>query len=114
MTSAAARGSPHCGRRSPTGRPGVRSRTTASPGPWRTWPCSNERWWPMRAMRILKALVLGLAVALVAARAPGDGPAVGLKLEKAGAKYTWAQVSSWLDREHFAVGRWDGTITLFR
>jgi hypothetical protein len=66
----------------------------------------------MRALRTLRALAL-VVVLVAAARATGDGPR-GLKVDKAGETYTWAQVSAWLDRENFVVGRWDGTITLFR
>jgi len=36
------------------------------------------------------------------------------KLEKVGSTYTWAQAASWLSLNQFAVGRWDGTVTLFR
>jgi hypothetical protein len=30
-----------------------------------------------------------------------------------GVTYTMAQTAAWLDDEHFAVGRWDGTMSLF-
>ena len=63
----------------------------------------------MKTKLRLLAFVLGLAC-FVPALARADEP----KLEKVGATYTWAQVASWLSQDRVAVGRWDGTITVFR
>ena len=45
-----------------------------------------------------------------AARASVQG---GLPLTQHGTTYNLAQVVRWLDAEHFAVGRWDGTLSVF-
>lgn len=40
---------------------------------------------------------------------PGDGAG----LERLGTTYAMAQEVRWIDRDTFAIGRWDGTLTLF-
>jgi hypothetical protein len=37
-----------------------------------------------------------------------------LPIQADGATYSMAQEAAWLDGEHFAVGRWDGSLTVFR
>lgn len=37
-----------------------------------------------------------------------------IQLKPVGTTYARAQVATWLDDLHFAVGRWDGTLTIFR
>jgi hypothetical protein len=36
------------------------------------------------------------------------------QLKSVGTTYARAQVATWLDDSHFAVGRWDGTLSIFR
>lgn len=63
----------------------------------------------MHARRPL-AILLGLLLhAAVAARAGASG-----ELLEAGHTYNQAQTLRWIDAERFAVGRWDGSLTLFR
>lgn len=38
----------------------------------------------------------------------------GLPILQDGATYSMAQETAWLDAEHFAVGRWDGSLSIFR
>ncbi|GHH65299.1 hypothetical protein GCM10017673_09150 [Streptosporangium violaceochromogenes] len=40
--------------------------------------------------------------------------ATALPITPNGTTYEMAQTLSWLDSEHFAVGRWDGSMTIFR
>lgn len=60
-------------------------------------------------------LLLGLAIAGATAVPPAEasGPSVQV-LAPAGATYNRAQVLDWIDEAHFAVGRWDGTVSIFR
>jgi hypothetical protein len=37
-----------------------------------------------------------------------------LPIQQDGATYSMAQETAWLDAEHFAVGRWDGSLSIFR
>lgn len=37
-----------------------------------------------------------------------------LPIRQDGATYSMAQEAAWLDAEHFAVGRWDGSLSVFR
>jgi len=37
-----------------------------------------------------------------------------LPIQEDGATYSMAQEAAWLDAEHFAVGRWDGSLSIFR
>ena len=39
--------------------------------------------------------------------------AAGLPMTNAGTTYTMAQVTSWVDQSHYAVGRWDGSLSIF-
>jgi hypothetical protein len=41
------------------------------------------------------------------------GRAAGLPITELGTTYNLAQVTRWLDDTHFAVGRWDGTMSVF-
>lgn len=45
--------------------------------------------------------------------APGAQEPGGLPIMEDGATYTMAQEAIWLDGQHFAVGRWDGTLSIF-
>ncbi|MDP3746691.1 MAG: hypothetical protein Q8Q88_06535 [Phenylobacterium sp.] len=40
-------------------------------------------------------------------------PRAGLPLTPLGATYSMTQEASWIDADHFAVGRWDGSLSLF-
>lgn len=50
----------------------------------------------------------------VSARRAGTKTPADLPLQFNGATYAMAQAAEWLDREHVAVGRWDGTLSVFR
>lgn len=41
-------------------------------------------------------------------------PATALPITPNGTTYEMTQTLAWLDSEHFAVGRWDGSMTIFR
>lgn len=43
----------------------------------------------------------------------GSAPPSSIPLVHDGATYSMAQEARWLDRDHFAVGRWDGTLSIF-
>lgn len=60
-------------------------------------------------LKVLVCLVLSLSISQVTA---ADRPAQ--TLQQIGTTPLFAQVLSWSDSSHFAVGRWDGTISLFR
>jgi hypothetical protein len=49
----------------------------------------------------------------LAALSVGPGAAAGLPLQAAGTTYTMAQEAIFIDERHYAVGRWDGTLSLF-
>src|SRR5437667_11597509 len=38
----------------------------------------------------------------------------GMPLKDAGTIYSMAQEVRWLDEDHFAIGRWDGSLTIFK
>src|SRR5687767_7150800 len=38
----------------------------------------------------------------------------GFPIKQDGVRYTMAQEVTWLDEHYFAVGRWDGTLNIFR
>jgi hypothetical protein len=44
---------------------------------------------------------------------PGGVSPVTLPITADGVTYTMAQETTWLDRQHFAVGRWDGSLGIF-
>lgn len=44
----------------------------------------------------------------------GAAAPTALPIQQDGATYSMAQEVSWLDDEHFAVGRWDGSLSVFR
>jgi len=44
----------------------------------------------------------------------GAAPPPELPIASAGTTYTSAQEANWIDRDYFAVGRWDGSLTLFK
>lgn len=44
---------------------------------------------------------------------PGALAPTALPLKADGATFTMAQESAWLDQKHFAVGRWDGSLSIF-
>jgi hypothetical protein len=45
---------------------------------------------------------------------PADArPATTLPIEDNGATFSMAQDTRWLDADHFAVGRWDGSLDVF-
>jgi len=46
--------------------------------------------------------------------ASGAAAPTSLPIQQDGATYSMAQEASWLDAEHFAVGRWDGSLSIFR
>lgn len=46
-------------------------------------------------------------------RALDKAAAPQLPIQRLGTTYTMAQAVSWVDFEHFAVGRWDGTLSIF-
>ncbi|TPK95304.1 MULTISPECIES: WD40 repeat domain-containing protein [unclassified Mesorhizobium] len=62
----------------------------------------------MAKWRICLITILGLTFPVAAADRPAQ------TLQPAGTTVLFAQVLDWLDDRHFAVGRWDGSITLFR
>lgn len=45
---------------------------------------------------------------------PGSKVPETLPIQQQGTTYTMAQELKWLDMEHFAVGRWDGSMSIFR
>lgn len=45
---------------------------------------------------------------------PGALVPTSLPIQQDGATYAMAQETAWLDSEHFAVGRWDGSLSIFR
>lgn len=47
------------------------------------------------------------------ALAAGSAPAATLPINDAGTTYTMAQEASWIDARHYAVGRWDGSLSVF-
>jgi WD40 repeat protein len=51
--------------------------------------------------------------ALLAARPEAAEAAAAIPITQNGTTYNYAQVVRWLDRERFAVGRWDGTMSIF-
>jgi len=63
----------------------------------------------MRAKRRIAALLICFCCLAIPPAIAGEP-----KLEKLGSTYDLAQVASWLTRDRFAIGRWDGTITVFR
>lgn len=58
------------------------------------------------------ALLLCVSVAAAPSAGAADLPA--LTITPAGATYNRAQVLDWIDDTHFAVGRWDGSVSIFR
>jgi WD40 repeat protein len=50
----------------------------------------------------------GVSFLAPGAVAPGDIP-----INEGGATYSMAQEAQWLDDDHFAVGRWDGSLSVF-
>lgn len=44
----------------------------------------------------------------------GVAPSAGLPIASSGATYVMAQELAWLDASHFAVGRWDGSMSIFQ
>jgi hypothetical protein len=44
----------------------------------------------------------------------GAAAPTSLPIQQDGATYSMAQEAAWLDAEHFAVGRWDGSLSIFR
>lgn len=54
-----------------------------------------------------------MPVLSLAALCPGPLGATALPLEAAGTTYTMAQEAAFIDERHYAVGRWDGTLSLF-
>ncbi|MBL9187507.1 MAG: hypothetical protein JNK23_08530 [Opitutaceae bacterium] len=44
----------------------------------------------------------------------GVAPPAGLPIASSGATYIMAQELAWLDASHFAVGRWDGSMSIFQ
>ncbi len=63
-----------------------------------------------RRVALLLSMSLGCAVPYSAMAA--DKPAQ--TLEQIGTTTLFAQSMDWLDQTHFAVGRWDGTLSIFR
>jgi hypothetical protein len=47
------------------------------------------------------------------ARGVAKASAAGIPIEQNGTTYEMAQETRWLDSEHFAVGRWDGSMSIF-
>jgi hypothetical protein len=45
---------------------------------------------------------------------PGLTPPAALPIHQAGTTFVMAQELSWLDAKHFAVGRWDGSLSIFQ
>lgn len=43
-----------------------------------------------------------------------EAPPRAIPITASGVTYTMAQEVAWVDLQHFAVGRWDGTLSLFR
>src|SRR5262249_5779715 len=44
---------------------------------------------------------------------PGSVAPSALPITADGVTYTMAQETAWLDAQHFAVGRWDGSLSIF-
>ena len=59
----------------------------------------------------LRGNIASLAVALSLTAAEARS---AQSIQPAGTTVTFAQTMSWFDKAHFAVGRWDGTISIFR
>jgi hypothetical protein len=55
---------------------------------------------------------LGMAGARV--QDPALPASLGLPISAEGVTFSMAQSAAWVDHDHFAVGRWDGSLTLFR
>src|SRR5208337_3750336 len=45
--------------------------------------------------------------------APGVTAPASLPISPEGVTYTMAQEAVWIDLQHFAVGRWDGSLSIF-
>ncbi len=63
----------------------------------------------MRAQRSIALFLHFVLTIILSTRASGEG-----ELMEAGHTYNQAQTIRWLDEQRFAVGRWDGSITIFR
>ncbi len=53
-------------------------------------------------------------IPLLLTEQPAPPPPVTLPLKDLGTTYSMAQAVRWLDERSFAIGRWDGTLTVFR
>lgn len=68
-----------------------------------------------RLIRLYSACFLLTALAAASAFAqPTVATTTGVELKDLGTTYTRAQSADWLNPKRFAVGRWDGTISIFR
>src|SRR5438094_2879251 len=62
----------------------------------------------MKTMQPIPLLIEQQRTATAAATAPAPIP-----LKDLGTTYSMAQAVRWLDELYFAIGRWDGTLTVF-
>jgi hypothetical protein len=58
-------------------------------------------------------MISAIPMPLRSATALGTVAASALPLTPAGTTYTMAQEAAFVDERHYAVGRWDGTLSLF-
>jgi hypothetical protein len=65
----------------------------------------------VRPATFLRGSMAAIAILLSVTAADARG---AQSIQPAGTTVAFAQTMSWLDKTHFVVGRWDGTISIFR